>query len=118
MPANDIPVPASILEESDYTSVQRRITSPKSNGPDPEESQASDRVHRADDFLSPVSIDERKDPLGANRIRNDLFHLDPEILLRQPLCTVGNLLAFQNDMPCGRLLNRLVNEGVPIERIG
>jgi hypothetical protein len=61
---------AETLEESDYTSVQRWITSLKSIGPDPEESQASDRVHRVADFLSPISIDERKDPLGAHPIRN------------------------------------------------
>jgi REP element-mobilizing transposase RayT len=61
---------AETLEESDYTSVQRRITSLKSNASNPEESQASVRVHRTDDFLSPVSIDERKDPLGAHPSRN------------------------------------------------
>jgi len=61
---------AETLEESDYTSVQRRITALKSNASDGEESQATDRVDRVDDFLSPVSIDERKDPLGAHPSRN------------------------------------------------
>ena len=61
---------AETLEESDYTSVQRRIAALKSNGPNSEESQASDRVDRVDDFLSPISIDERKDPLGAHPSRN------------------------------------------------
>ena len=37
-----------------------------SSGPDLDQSQASDRVPRVDDFLSPVSMDERKDPLGAH----------------------------------------------------
>ena len=49
---------------------QRRITSLKPNASDPEESQASDRVDRVDDLLSPVSIDERKDTLGAHPSRN------------------------------------------------
>ena len=49
---------------------QRRITSLKPNDSDPEESQASDRVPRVDDFLSPVSMDERKDPLGAHPSQN------------------------------------------------
>ena len=61
---------AETLEQSDYTSVQRRIAALKSNGPNSEESQASDRVDRVDDFLSPISIDERKDPLGAHPSRN------------------------------------------------
>ena len=61
---------ADTLEESDYTSVQRRLAALKSNGTNSEESQASDRVDRVDDFLSPISIDERKDPLGAHPSRN------------------------------------------------
>ncbi len=61
----------SALEQSDYTSVQRRIAALKSNGPNLEESQTSDRFERVDDFLSPVSIDERKDRLGAHLSRNE-----------------------------------------------
>ena len=61
---------AETLEKSDYASVQRRIEALKSNGPNLEESLTSDRVDRVDDFLSPVSIDERKDPLGAHPSRN------------------------------------------------
>ena len=51
---------AETLEASDYTSVQRRITALKSNATDAEESQASDRVDRVDDFLSPVLKTRRK----------------------------------------------------------
>ena len=61
---------AETLEQSDYTSVQRRIAALKLNVSNLEESQTSDRVDRIDDFLSPVSIDERKDPLGAHPSRN------------------------------------------------
>ena len=61
---------AETLEQSDYTSVQRRIAALKSNGTNSEESQTSDPVDRVDDFLSPISIDERKDPLGAHPSRN------------------------------------------------
>ena len=61
---------AETLEQSDYTSVQRRFAALKSNETNSEESQTSDRVDRVDDFLSPVRIDERKDPLGAHPSRN------------------------------------------------
>ena len=61
---------AETLEQSDYTSVQRRIAALKSNGTNSGESQATDRVDRVDDFLTPVSIDEREDPLGAHPSRN------------------------------------------------
>jgi hypothetical protein len=61
---------AGTLEQSDYTSVQRRIAALKSNASGAEESQASEQVNRVDDFLSPVSIDERTDPLGTTPSRN------------------------------------------------
>jgi hypothetical protein len=57
---------AETIEQSDYTSVQRRIAALKSNRPNLVESQTSDRVDRVDDFLSPVSIHERKDPIVAH----------------------------------------------------
>jgi len=46
------------------------ITALKSNAPDVEESQSSDQLDRVDDFLSPLSIDERKDPLREHPSRN------------------------------------------------
>ena len=51
---------AETLEESDYTSVQRRIESLPRSGPSAE--PASDR------FLAPVEIDETTDALGAATI--------------------------------------------------
>jgi len=59
---------AETLETSDYTSVQRRIDSFQTNmnsaTPNPPV------THRADDFLSPIAIDERNDPLGPQRSRS------------------------------------------------
>lgn len=59
---------AETLETSDYTSVQRRIasfqTNMNSSTPNPS------ATHRADDFLSPIAIDERNDPLGPQRSRS------------------------------------------------
>ena len=62
---------AETLEASDYTSVQRRISSLIANSErsiDSNESSLS--CHRADDFLSPISIDELRDPMGAQPSRN------------------------------------------------
>ena len=64
---------AEILEQSDYTSVQRRVQAMKATASKLESSgdlphvpdKAKSEMHsRADAFLAPVSIDERKDPLG------------------------------------------------------
>ena len=71
---------AETLEQSDYTSVQRRIQAIQA--PVLDESADEDTLPtteavestlvckpRADAFLAPVSIDERKDPLGAHPSR-------------------------------------------------
>jgi hypothetical protein len=60
---------AETLETSDYTSVQRRIASLASDAKEDantEEASVDSRGNRprADEFLSPVAIDERNDPLG------------------------------------------------------
>jgi hypothetical protein len=60
---------AETLETSDYTSVQRRIASlafdAKEDANTEEASVDSRGNHpRADEFLSPVAIDERNDPVG------------------------------------------------------
>jgi hypothetical protein len=61
---------AETLETSDYTSVQRRIASLASDAkevPNTEEAsvESCGNHPRADEFLSPVAIDERNDPLGS-----------------------------------------------------
>ena len=64
---------AETLEASDYTSVQRRIESLKENVEainDSNVSNAATIVNRADDFLSPISIDERNYPLAAQPSRS------------------------------------------------
>ena len=72
---------AETLEQSDYTSVQRRVQAIKtvpvdvgSSGalsPDVERDVlACETSSRADAFLAPVPIDERKDPLGPHASRN------------------------------------------------
>ena len=64
---------AETLEASDYTSVQRRITALKENVAAIHDSNASNSVtiaNRADDFLSPISIDEKNDPLSCRPSRN------------------------------------------------
>jgi hypothetical protein len=64
---------AETLEASDYTSVQRRITTLKENVAAVNDSNAvnSARItNRADDFLSPISIDEKNDPLSYRPSRN------------------------------------------------
>ena len=64
---------AETLESSDYTSVQRRITSLKENVAAIHDSNAvnSARItNRADDFLSPISIDEKNNPLSSRPSRN------------------------------------------------
>jgi len=64
---------AETLEASDYTSVQRRIESLKENVEainDSNVSNAATIVNRADDFLSPISIDERNNPLAAQPSRS------------------------------------------------
>ena len=60
---------AETLETSDYTSVQRRIASLASDSEEDanaEEASVDSRGNRprVDEFLSPVAIDERNDPLG------------------------------------------------------
>ncbi len=63
---------AETLEASDYTSVQRRIASLNANAESSIDSnELSPSCHRADDFLSPISIDERRDPIGAQPSRNN-----------------------------------------------
>lgn len=59
------------LEESEFTSVQRRIESEQERsqdespaGGEPQRSPAAKLRHRRDSFLSPVSIDELLDPIG------------------------------------------------------
>ena len=54
---------AETLESSDYTSIQRRIASLQADMASPEPT-ALGNFHRADDFLSPIAIDERNDPSG------------------------------------------------------
>ena len=64
---------AETLEASDYTSVQRRITSLKENVAANHDSNAvitATITNRADDFLSPISIDEMDDPLSSRPSRN------------------------------------------------
>ncbi len=62
---------AETLEASDYTSVQRRIASLKANSERSiDANESSPSCHRTDDFLSPISIDERRDPSGAQPSRN------------------------------------------------
>jgi hypothetical protein len=64
---------AATLEASDYTSVQPRITSLKENVAAINNSNAvnSARItNRADDLLSPISIDEKNDPLSSRPSRN------------------------------------------------
>lgn len=59
---------AKTLETSDYTSVQRRIASLQSDVDTTDMEQHNVRS-RADDFLSPIAIDERNDPLGPRPSR-------------------------------------------------
>ena len=72
---------AETLEQSDYTSVQRRVQAIKATALDADSSGELPRdveraalesatLQRADAFLAPVSIDERKDPLGPHASRN------------------------------------------------
>ena len=61
---------AETLEASDYTSVQRRIEAIEENVEAINDSNAATIVNRADDFLSPISIDERNDPLAAQPSRS------------------------------------------------
>ena len=72
---------AETLEQSDYTSVQRRVQAIKATALDadssgelpPDVDRAALKTatpSRADAFLAPVSIDERKDPLGPHASRN------------------------------------------------
>ena len=64
---------AETLEASDYTSVQRRITSLKETVAAVNDSNAVNAAtitNRADDFLSPISIDEKNDPLYSRPSRN------------------------------------------------
>ena len=72
---------AETLEQSDYTSVQRRVQAIKATALDADSSGKlppdieraaleSASPPRADAFLAPVSIDERKDPLGPHASRN------------------------------------------------
>ena len=64
---------AETLEASDYTSVQRRITTLKENVAAINDLNASNSAritNRADDFLSPISIDEKNDPLSSQPSRN------------------------------------------------
>jgi hypothetical protein len=64
---------AETLEASDYTSVQRRITSLKENVAAINDSNAANSTsstNRADDFLSPISIDEKNDPLSSRPSSN------------------------------------------------
>ena len=63
---------AETLEASDYTSVQHRITSLKENAEAINDSNAVNAAritNRADDFLSPISIDEKNDPLSSQPSR-------------------------------------------------
>ena len=64
---------AETLEASDYTSVQRRINALRENVETisaSKDSNAATIANRADDFLSPISIDEKRDPLSAQPSRN------------------------------------------------
>ena len=64
---------AETLEASDYTSVQRRIAALKENVEAvnaPNASNAARITNRADDFLSPISFDEKNAPLSAQPSRN------------------------------------------------
>ena len=61
---------AETLEASDYTSVQRRIEALNDGVDSSSDTKAEDNSHRADSFLSPVSIDEVNDPLGAHPSRS------------------------------------------------
>ena len=72
---------AETLEQSDYTSVQRRVQAIRATALDAVSSGdlppvvetaalESATLPRADAFLAPVSIDERKDPLGPHPSRN------------------------------------------------
>ena len=72
---------AETLEQSDYTLVQRRVQAIKATAldvdssgelpPDVERAALESATpSRADAFLAPVSIDERKDPLGPHASRN------------------------------------------------
>ena len=72
---------AETLEQSDYTSVQRRVQAIKATALDagssgdlpPDVQRAaleSATPPRADAFLAPVTINERKDPLGPHASRN------------------------------------------------
>ena len=62
---------AETLEAGEYTSVQRRISSLLANSePSIDSNESSPSCHRADDFLSPISVDERRDPLGAQPSRH------------------------------------------------
>ena len=72
---------AETLEQSDYTSVQRRVQAIKATALDTDSSgdlppvieraaSESATPPRPDAFLAPVSIDERKDPLGPHASRN------------------------------------------------
>ncbi len=63
---------AETLEQSDYTSLQRRVQAIKATASDADSSgdlppvvESADPP-RTDAFLAPVSIDERKDPLGPH----------------------------------------------------
>jgi hypothetical protein len=64
---------AETLEASDYTSVQRRNTSLKETVAAVNDSNAVNAatiINRSDDFLSPISIDEKNDPLSVQPSRN------------------------------------------------
>lgn len=67
---------AETLEASDYTSVQRRITALKENveavnaSKAPNALNAARTTNRANDFLSPISIDEKIDPMSAQPSRS------------------------------------------------
>ena len=72
---------AETLEQSDYTSVQRRVQAIKATALDTDSivdfsasfeiaAEDSASVPRSDAFLAPVSIDERKDPLGPHPSRH------------------------------------------------
>ncbi len=62
---------AESLEASDYTSVQRRIASHEQDASAAKGAHSCRNCSRADDFLSPISIDERNDPLRAQPSRNN-----------------------------------------------
>ena len=62
---------AETVEMSDYTSAQRRIAALKERMEANSDSNPATNARRADSFLSPISIDERGDPMDSlpNRSR-------------------------------------------------